>query len=183
MINRTAIFSDCNQYRYLLTRQFHTELFSNSVHKSIAFLMFNPSTADANEDDPTIRRVMGFARREKCTIVDIINLIPFITPYPSDLDPNTAFGDRQYITYLLSTLLEHNKVVIGWGAIGDKYPDIFSAALFEITQYMQTEALLASKFFCLGKTETGHPKHPLYIKKDQPLEPFDLHQYLKKHTL
>ena len=181
MIERTAIFSDCKRYRFHLGRQFHTELFSNPKPKSIAFLMFNPSTADANEDDPTIRRVMGFAQREQCTSLEIINLIPFITPKPSDLDPATAFGDNQYMVYLLNALFDNDIVVIGWGAIGDKYPQIFITALKQL-HHMNNKALFSGKFFCLGKTESGHPKHPLYIKKDQPLESFDLLEYLKKHT-
>ena len=183
MICREAIFSDCKQYRFLLTRKIDTGFF-NTSEKNITFLMFNPSTADAEEDDPTIRRVIGFATREDCTNIKIVNLIPFITPKPSDLNPRTAFGTGEYIFTLIKALIESDRIVVAWGAIGDKYPDIFLAALREIGQSMERkkDLLYSGKFFSLGTTEGGHPKHPLYIKADQPLKGFNLHRYLKQHN-
>ena len=54
-----AIISPCGAYRYLLKRQAE----SMAPMKSTAlFIMFNPSTADATLDDPTVRRCRGFAR-------------------------------------------------------------------------------------------------------------------------
>ena len=144
--------------------------------------MFNPSKADETDDDPTIRRVMGFARREKYTIVEIVNLIPFITPKPSNLNSNTAFGNSQYIDYLKETLLNHDRIVAAWGAIGDRYPEIFITALRKIAHQMEKESFYSGKFFSLGTTDAGHPRHPLYINGNQPLESFDLYQYLRQHN-
>ena len=182
MIYREAIFSDCKQYRFLLTRKIDTGFF-NTSEKNITFLMFNPSTADAEEDDPTIRRVIGFATREDCTNIKIVNLIPFITSKPSALNLNTAFGTGEYIFTLINTLVSSDKIVVAWGAIGEKYPDIFQTALKNIAQTMgrKKELLYSGKFFSLGTTVGEHPKHPLYIKADQPLKGFNLHLYLKRH--
>lgn len=55
----TAIFSPCSRYRYRLERDLGA---IGSHHDSVAFIMLNPSTADAERDDPTIRRCIGYAR-------------------------------------------------------------------------------------------------------------------------
>lgn len=54
-----AILSDCGRFRYALTRRW-------ADGPTALFIMLNPSTADACADDPTIRRCIGFARREGC---------------------------------------------------------------------------------------------------------------------
>jgi hypothetical protein len=53
----SAVISDCGRYRYLLTRQL------DASPKVATFIMLNFSTADARQDDPTIRRCTGFAHR------------------------------------------------------------------------------------------------------------------------
>ena len=187
--HRGAVFSDCMKYRYTLTRKFETSLF-HSTFKRIAFIMFNPSTASAEVDDPTIRRVMNFAYREDCHSLVILNLIPFITSKPSELDPNTAFGAGRNIEQMIPTLLDYPQIVVAWGAIGEGYQDIFIKALGQLETcladlafQMKRESFFDGKFYCLGTTESGHPKHPLYLKKDQPLEPFDIQQYFRKHNV
>jgi hypothetical protein len=53
---RAAVLSECGRYRYVLTRTWDHDL------AACAFIGLNPSTADAHEDDPTIRRCIRFAR-------------------------------------------------------------------------------------------------------------------------
>ena len=67
-----AVISDCGNYRYLLTREISEPLFSRGP--ACCFVMLNPSTADAQQDDPTGRRCMGFARREGCVGLSVVNL-------------------------------------------------------------------------------------------------------------
>lgn len=54
---KDAIISECLSYRYTLSRKWNSE-----NPKTLLFCMLNPSTADANLDDPTIRRCIGFAK-------------------------------------------------------------------------------------------------------------------------
>ena len=56
---RKAHFSRCGRYRYALERTFS----GAGGDGSVLLVMLNPSTADAEQDDPTIRRCQGFARR------------------------------------------------------------------------------------------------------------------------
>jgi Protein of unknown function (DUF1643) len=59
-LEQNAVISACGRYRYLLTRQVA------SGGRRTTFIMLNPSTADASNDDPTIRRCIGFAQRWGC---------------------------------------------------------------------------------------------------------------------
>ena len=55
----TAILSPCGRYRYRLERDLGA---IGAMRGSVAFVMLNPSTADATTGDPTIRRCIGYAR-------------------------------------------------------------------------------------------------------------------------
>lgn len=58
--DRDAVFSPCGKYRYALTRRV------GPGKQAAAFILLNPSTADAERDDPTVRRRIGFARQRGC---------------------------------------------------------------------------------------------------------------------
>ena len=57
MINRQTIFSPCRRYRYTLWRAW--DMFNPGY---VMFIGLNPSTADEVQDDPTIRRCIGYAK-------------------------------------------------------------------------------------------------------------------------
>ena len=75
----TAVISGCGTYRYLLTRR------AGPGERAAAFILLNPSTADAATDDPTIRRCLGFARRWGCGRFFVLNLFAFRATYPAEL--------------------------------------------------------------------------------------------------
>jgi hypothetical protein len=83
--------------------------------------MLNPSTADASQDDPTIRRCIGFARQWGCGRLVVLNLFAFRATDPADLkraaDPvgpeNRAWFDRTLVDDLVG-----GPVVCGWGVHG-----------------------------------------------------------------
>lgn len=152
-----AIISDCGAYRYLLSREPRD---AYQVYGPALFVMLNPSTADASQDDPTIRRCRAFADAWGCAGLVVANLYAFRATNPNALwscpDPVGPDNDM----YLASLIREHETVVCAWGA--NAKPD---------------RALQFSKMFragtrpvCLGITKTGAPRHPLYIRADQPLE-------------
>ena len=160
-VTMTAHLSDCGLYRYRLTREW-------GGGRLLPFVMLNPSTADANADDPTIRRCMGFAKREGAGGIVVVNLYGLRATDPAELrrtkDP---FGpDNRANIHALGTFafLSGMPIVCAWGTGGW----VRSANRDTIHLLKSTGANLV----CLGTTKDGHPKHPLYIKADQPLIPF-----------
>lgn len=129
------------------------------------FIMLNPSTADAETDDPTIRRCLGFAERHSCTRLTVVNLFAFRATKPSDLlkaeDPvgphNNGYLDEQ-IGYHASM---RGPIIAAWGS----HPFARDRA-----------RLLTEKWgFCLqalGHTKDGSPRHPLYLPAKAELRPF-----------
>jgi hypothetical protein len=143
-----AAISNCGQYRYQLRRTW-------SSGPECTFIMLNPSTADASEDDPTIRRCISFAKRERCGSLLVVNLFAFRATKPEDMakaiDPAGPENPRY-----LDDALKNETAIAAWGA-----------------HWMAERAgkSLAQKYnlLCLGKTKSGAPRHPLYVKGDAPL--------------
>lgn len=130
--------------------------------------MLNPSTADANLDDPTIRRCVSFAQREGYGGIIVMNLFAFRATSPDDMKgANDPFGDE--CGYHLDTLFEYaneyrTPILAAWGAHGGyRQRDMAINA---------TAKGWGTPLVCLGKTAAGHPRHPLYVKGDQPFEEF-----------
>ena len=67
-IERSADLSPCGNYRYSLRRLW------DEKRPGVLWVMLNPSTADANADDPTVRRCMGYARSWGCGSIEVVNL-------------------------------------------------------------------------------------------------------------
>lgn len=133
----------------------------------MVWVMLNPSTADATEDDPTIRRCIGFAKREGCGGISVRNVFALRATNPDELlkhpDP---FGPENE-AYLLGarnvSLL--TVLVLGWGA------KIKSPRL--VGYYQRAAACLTGQSpHCFGLTKDGDPRHPLYLKGDAPLVPW-----------
>jgi hypothetical protein len=74
-----AVISPCGRYRYRLERRF------DHGPKVTTFIMLNPSTADAEHDDQTIRRCLGFARAWRCSKLVVVNLFAWRATAPAEL--------------------------------------------------------------------------------------------------
>ena len=155
---RSATISPCERYRYGLIRRW-------GDGPNMGFIMLNPSTADAEVDDPTIRRCIGFARREGCGGIVVVNLFPlratdpavlWATLYPERFGPESDSELQRHLKMVDGPL------VAGWGAeAGQRGEDAV-----KLTLHYQGYRLM-----CLGMTKDGHPRHPLYVRGDAPLVP------------
>lgn len=158
-----ALISSCGQYRYWLTREWDEGSFS------LPIIMLNPSTADASEDDPTIRRCIAFAKREGFGGVRVMNLFAFRSPSPvamkASADPIGPESFRHFETLFahVASNTEH-PVLCAWGSHGGHMGR--DAAIIKEARYF------GARLVCLGTTKDGHPRHPLYVKGDQAFEPF-----------
>jgi len=132
--------------------------------------MLNPSDADAEKDDPTIRRCMAFARREGASGIIVVNLFAWRTPRSHELrQADDPFGkdNRKAIETIAARSIESGTpVVCAWGCRGALHGGDKTA--IDIMRGVGPGVILK----CLGKTKAGHPRHPLYRSSDQPLEEF-----------
>lgn len=160
---RTADISPCGRYRYRLERIWNPE------RAAILFVMLNPSTADAEVDDPTIRRCRSFAQREAAGGIVVVNLFALRATSPGAIsvatDPIGPRNDHE-IDMAAATA---RRIVAAWGSSPAK-----------VTSYRRDLHVLArlrakGEVVCLGTTQGGAPRHPLYVRADQPFEV--LHAY------
>lgn len=153
----SAIISDCGTYRYKLTREPHDRY---TTCGAALFIMLNPSTADASLDDPTIRRCKAFAKAWDCAGIVVANLYALRATDPKQLwrhpDPVGPDNDE----WLRRLAGQHETVICAWGA--NARPDRVEAikAIFSGRRH---------RLMCLGTTKDGAPRHPLYVRGDQPL--------------
>lgn len=161
----TAVLSDDGVYRYRLGRVWDPTL------PTMAFVMLNPSTADATIDDPTIRRCLGFAQREECGAIDVVNLFAYRAAKPRDLFDAAARVDvigpdnEAHIANMLDTA---DVVVAAWGATS--HAPVLRRRVPISVVTLAAEATVT--LYCLGRTLGGYPRHPLYLRTEQPLEVF-----------
>ncbi|WP_300643648.1 DUF1643 domain-containing protein [Nocardioides sp.] len=151
MPSSDAALSSCGQYRYRLTRTWRPE------QPRATFIMLNPSTADAEHDDPTIRRCMGYARDWGLGGLIVVNLYAYRATDPDDLwkaaDPVGPDNDAHLRAVLDAAAIAGAPVVAAWGA------NARSERGAEVMQF-------AGAVTALGLTKAGQPRHPLYLRKD-----------------
>lgn len=169
----TAVVSPCGTYRYHLRRECRTPL-DGSTGKAMVFVMLNPSTADATQDDPTVRRCRGFAEREGCASFEIVNLYAYRTPSPKALFDAMAAGVDVHgghnRRYLIAAIRQADVLVAAWGAHARPADVAEFVGLVESERAGGYYGLLP--VWCLGLTRAGQPRHPLMLRADSPLEPW-----------
>jgi hypothetical protein len=160
-MRRSAVISECRRYRYRLTREW-------SAGPMLTFVMLNPSIADASVDDPTIRRCIAFAKRSGAHGLLVINLFALRATDPTKLKESEilAYGPDNYSTTrdVLRDAGRLAPVVCAWGA--------HSFAGDAANAFVQHAEYHGVALFCLGKTKNGSPRHPLYVRANQPFEEF-----------
>ena len=160
-----ASLSDDGLYRYTLTRLWTPDDPALRT-PSLAWVMLNPSTADAKVNDATIRVCMGRARRLGYSGITVVNLYAFRATQPSTLwhaaDPVGPLNDWSLrLTLDCAKAGDYGAVVCGWGdnAKADRVSKVL--AMFAVAGVIP---------YCLGTTKAGQPKHPLLISYETPLQ-------------
>lgn len=167
-IHRDAVFSPCGRHRYVLGRRWDQE----ETFRMVNFIMLNPSVADTEVDDPTIRRCMGFAKRWGCNELVVTNLYPIVTEHPSvmkaaedRLGPRVEAGSRLFVNhgYIERVARDADIVICAWGAHAT--PTAVNLALGSIFE-------AGADPHCLRWTKDGQPSHPLYLPSDLDPKPW-----------
>jgi len=92
-VKKWAVLSRCGKYRFMLGRAWDepdsaqdTDTgFGKWKRPLCVWLMLNPSTADHSQDDPTIRKCVGFSQRLGCGGLIVVNLFAWRATDPDDL--------------------------------------------------------------------------------------------------
>lgn len=149
-MRRDATLSDCGLYRYVLEREWDTDL------PPMVFIGLNPSTADAELDDPTIRRCIRFARDSGHGSLFMLNLFAWRTTDPAKLPSGPqAVGPENDLTLYGGCSAARAKgglIVCAWGA-NPRALDR-QAAVCE---------LVGGPLHVLRLTAGGFPHHPVRL--------------------
>jgi len=161
----SAILSDDGTYRYRLDR-----LLSPHGHRWVTFVMLNPSTADAEQDDPTIRKCRGFAQRWECTGLTVVNLFAFRATDPHNLGLARRNGvdviGPDNPMHVTKAIRESDLVVAAWGSRVEQW--LWAGR--QVALFFQTYK--GTKIHRIGPTvgHFGQPRHPLMAPYSLGLE-------------
>ena len=144
-----AIYSDCERYRYALTRVW------DATGGRVLFVMLNPSTATEVQNDPTVERCERRARALGFGAFRVCNIFAWRDTDPKALrradDPVGPENDAA----IVAGCKWADAAICAWGTHGsfmDRGP--------RVERLMRgTDCPMQH----LGLTKDGHPKHPLYI--------------------
>tara|TARA_R110002124_G_scaffold220063_9_gene385909 strand:+ start:12516 stop:13067 length:552 start_codon:yes stop_codon:yes gene_type:complete len=151
-----AVYSECEAYRYALTRVWDATL------GRVMFIMLNPSTATEVQNDPTVERCERRARVLGYGAFRVVNIFAYRATDPRVLkqaaEPHGPMND----TAILDGLGWADTVIAGWGAHG--------AHLGRGAEIAGMLARSGCTPMHLGLSKAGHPRHPLYIAYAQQPE-------------
>lgn len=153
-----AVYSDCERYRYSLTRVW------NPAGDKALFVMLNPSTATEVQNDPTVERCERRARTLGFGAFRVTNIFAWRDTDPrlmrAAADPVGPENDAA----ILEGAAWADRIIAAWGTHGA-----------HLARGPEVERLLRQTgmpLFTLGLTKEGHPKHPLYIGYAKQPEPW-----------
>ena len=152
----SAIFSEDRRHRYTLERIIPGGATEQGA--TVLFVCLNPSTADEIQDDPTVRRCLGYAKRWGFSRLVVCNIFALRSTDPKALyehpDPVGPANDR----HLLGEAIRADRVVAAWGFHGGH--ELRGATVLRMLLDLKPE------IHVLGQTKDGHPRHPLYLRAD-----------------
>ncbi|MBV7377501.1 DUF1643 domain-containing protein [Maritimibacter dapengensis] len=144
-----AVYSDCERYRYMLTRVW------DPSGKRALFIMLNPSTATEVQNDPTVERCERRARALGFGAFRVLNIFAWRDTDPRKMrkaaDPVGPENDAA----IVESCDWADQIICAWGTHGE-----------HLARGHAVEALLRATgkpLYHLGLSKAGHPRHPLYI--------------------
>lgn len=154
----TATYSDCERYRYALTRTW------DANGTKVQFVMLNPSTATEVQNDPTVERCERRARALGHGAFRVTNIFAWRATDPRLMraakDPVGCANDAA----ILEGAVWAHQTICAWGTHGEH--------LGRGAQVAELLRASGAPLFHLGLSKAGHPKHPLYIAYTQQPQPW-----------
>lgn len=148
--DKSAVISACQNYRYVLWRSWGP---ATAPARYVMFIGLNPSTADGDLDDPTIRRCVGFARGWGYDTLCMTNLFALRATDPRVMlrSPNPIGPENDWTLAHLAA--GAGLIVAAWGGHGTHR-----------NRDEHVRRLIKRPMHHLGLTKGGQPKHPLYLE-------------------
>lgn len=158
-----------SEYRYILGTRGKNPLICVGI---------NPSTARPDALDNTLKSVERIALGNGFDSFIMFNVYAQRATSPDDMEKNCNPAlhreNLEAFRYVLS-ISDKPAVWAAWGAIIEKrryLPDC-------VRDMLQAGEEFGAQWYCAGAiTKKGHPHHPLYLRKDEKLKPFDVQNYL-----
>jgi len=161
-VEKGAILSACSQYRYQLWRKW------DPAKPNVVFIMLNPSTADADNDDPTIRRCIGFAKDWRYGSLTVVNLFAFRATRPEDLLKAEDPIGQENLEWIARATEKASTIVCAWGN-----GKLINRLLRTRSTY-QPLRHINSPLCYLELSQDGTPKHPLYLIRTLKPKPYEI---------
>lgn len=158
----SAMISDCGLFRYRLEREGRGE-------GATAVIMVNPSTADAVEDDHTIRKLLGFGERNGWGRIIVGNLFAYRAKDVQQLKRAADPVGPENDLHLDIIFQDVDQVVFAWGPIS-KQPVYHRGRWREIARMATARGQQPLSIGPVAKC--GHPKHPLTLGYELPILPW-----------
>ncbi len=151
----SAFISECGKYRYELRCTW------DESRPKVLFIMLNPSTADAEIDDPTIMRCIGFAKSWSYGGILVGNLFAYRATEPKTLLTVSDPIGQENLTHLKVMYNESDVAICAWGNghLLEKLAKKIGADYKPLSGFL-------GRIYYLELSNDGTPKHPLYLKSD-----------------
>ena len=165
-----------SSYRYLLSR--HTAALNSRI---LLVCMLNPSTADEEKNDPTISRVSRLAENGGYGQLLVLNLLAIRATKPSDIwSHQNPFGEDNWQTWdnaLKELNPDRDTISVAWGCAPKDRNQLlqFMRALVKASSCLKS---WASPIMTWVENLDGSPRHPLYIRANTELQPYNLDGYV-----
>lgn len=157
----SAVISECGKYRYWLERGLLDAPY-------VAWVLANPSTADAELDDPTVRKARGFTERWGYSRFVFVNVFAYRSTDPKGLrGVSDPVGPENY-DYIHKAVIGADKVVLAWGNAITRTLRRHSYWIFHRVNMIRPNNTAK----CLGYTRDRQPRHPLMLPYSTPLEEY-----------
>ena len=157
-MKRSAIIK--GNYRYSLKREWD----DYNLRKAV-FVLLNPSTADDRVDDRTTMRCISFSKKLDCGSLEVVNVFAYRSRNWRELGNMSleeATGPENRF-YLENALHSGSEIIVGWGENCTMHHRDYEELSEWFKGYMPN---------CLGTTRDGHPRHPLFVRSDTMVQPY-----------
>ena len=170
--------------RWLYVPDFYTEyryILGTRGENPLICIGINPSTAEPDNLDPTLKSVRRIADGNGYDSFIMFNVYAQRATRPDDMDRELNAELHRANMAAFRYVLEHvgadhrPAVWAAWGTIIEKRPYLPLC----VREMAAIGEEYRARWLCAGKcSNRGHPHHPLYLRKDEPVRDFDLTAYL-----